>query len=102
MNPQIIFAVVKGLFMLNTRDKFEAKTGKARPKALSRRAIHTALASSSLIVSMVLGVQIPEVDIMNAANAVTAIVDTFEQNKALVLTAWSSIGVLVGYFRRKK
>ncbi len=95
-------ALFKGFWMLNNRDKYEEETGTARPAALSRRAIHMSLAGVSLVASVFMGIQIPEAQIAGAADAVIAIMDTFEQNKALALTAWSSVGVIVGHFRRKK
>lgn len=95
-------ALLRGLIMLNTRDKYEDTTGKERPMALSRRVIHVTLAGVSMAAAALLGIQIPEVDVASLGAAIGAVVDTFEQNKALIVTLFSSLGTCVGYFKRKK
>lgn len=105
MSPAMIatgMAIVKGVFGLNTRDKYEEKTGKARPLALSRRAINSTVAMASVFIAGLLGFDVPEVAITGVLASGGALVDLFTQNKILLITAWSSVTTLIGYFKRKK
>ena len=102
MTTPTLIALARGLFMLNTTKKYEVATGKERPMALSRRVIHMTLAAGSMLVATLLGIQIPEADVASLGAAIGAVVDTFEQNKALIVTLFSSLGTCVGHFKRKK
>ena len=105
MNPAliaIISTVAKGLIGKDNHETYEKGTGKERPLILSRRSINMVVIAASVSIAGFLGFNIPEADITGVLDAGSAIVATFEQNKLLLLTAWSSVMTLIGHFKRKK
>lgn len=98
----IFMTVVKGLIGRDNHKTYEKGTGKKRPIILSRRSINMAVVAFSVAVAGWLGFDVPSTAITGVLDAGGAIVDTFEQNKLLLLTAWSSVMTLIGYFKRRK
>lgn len=105
MNPAIailLTEVVRGAVGKDTKENYEKKTGKKRPKLLSRRAIGLAITAVSGLLATCLGIDLPQAELNNLADYVPAAVDLFEQNWAFFGTVWGTVITLVGYFKRDK
>ncbi len=105
MSPAIIstvFAIVKGLVGLNTRDSFEKSTGTDRPAVLARRSIGTGIMVLSGIAAALMGVQIPEADTVALTGNLTQAYDAVMGALPAITGAWGSIVTVIGFFKRKK
>lgn len=105
MNPAMIataFALVRGVAGLNTRDKYEEKTGNPRPKRLARRSIGTIIIVISAIAGAVSGAPVSDAATAALTANFTQVFDTVTSSIPIMAAAWGSVVTLIGWFRRKK
>lgn len=67
-----------------------------KPWWQTRRIIGAGLAGVGMITSVILGIDIPEIDIQNTTNIIEAFIATIADNKALLISVWGAVVGIAG------